>query len=180
MKCFAGFHLRRFHKLSPRMSNQAGKIILTAGHFTWCLGFNENLGFWTVKVWFSLRFSLLFAGRMWCYRMWTFKEFCSLRNRRQPKWQGISFVFLLCQSFVVCEYTCLISWSTPRKLWWGSAALSHRSCFLRTRVVCHSPYLFKAWAKIRWFTSDQTIKSIPHPGTVCVAIWEGPQLNSWC
>lgn len=56
-----------------------------------------------------LRFFLLFAGRVWCYRMWTFKEFCSFRNRRKSQWQGMSFVILSFQSFVVCEYTCLSS-----------------------------------------------------------------------
>ena len=43
---------------------------------------------------FGIFFSF-FAGRMWCNRMWTFKEFCSFRNRGKPQWQGISFDFFV-------------------------------------------------------------------------------------
>ena len=47
-----------------------------------------------------LGFFLLFAGRMWCNRMWTFKEFCSFRNCRKPQWQG---TFCLSISSMVCS-----------------------------------------------------------------------------
>ena len=33
-----------------------------------------------------------FSGRMWCYRMWAFKELCSFRNCWKREWHG-SFHF---------------------------------------------------------------------------------------